>query len=389
MNCRVLVAPLFACLFVGALTQTVFSDEDKSGNVEQLLFMDIPSVVVASRKEQRVTEAPASVEVITAEQIKQSGATSIPEALRFVCGINLQTTNSRNAFVNVRGFHETETTILAMIDGRPIQWDVYNEILWSQQAIGIDEIERIEVVKGAGSSLYGANAYTGMVNIITKTPEQINGTEVDITGGSPRLLDTSIMTGYNGKKVDYKASVGFSSQDDYVDSRNRDDGQVSRGNALIEYKIADDSKFSVSGGRSYTLNDKFSGGANLGIGINPYGDTNDYAQVAYTLGNLKIRSYFKESLMDIFFTTTGLWNFRTMSSDTELQHSVNIADKHSLVYGISYRDTELKQDEITTSDNTQSSYAAFIEDQYKATDKINLRPASWAVSSGIHFPPLP
>lgn len=201
--------------FNGILPATSGANIGNVENAEQLYFMEIPSVLVASRREQSVTDAPTSVEVITADEIKQCGAASIPEALRMLTGISLMTINSRNAFVNIRGFNEgggTDEYILAMIDGRTINWDVYNVALWDEQAIGLDEIERIEVVKGPGSSLYGANAYAGVINIITKTPEQINGTRVNVAFGTPRLSDTSIMHGWSGEKVDYKVSASLTAR---------------------------------------------------------------------------------------------------------------------------------------------------------------------------------
>ena len=374
---RINIIVLFACFCIGFLNVPSFGDSGNAGSIEELLFMEIPSIVAASRREQSVTEAPASVEVISADEIKQCGATSIPEVLRMVAGVGLITTNSRNSLISIRGFHEAALPgvgdILAMIDGRPIEWDIYNIELWGQQTISLDEIERIEIIKGPGSSLYGANAYSGVINIITKTPEQLDGTEVNVIGGAPRLFDTSVIHGYSGKKVDYKVSAGFNSQDEYVNSPNKDAGQVSKGNALIKYKISEDSALSLSGGRAYTLNDKFSDGPVFGIGTNVIGVTNDYAQLDYTAGNLHIRSYFKESIMNVQFPANNTpWNFRTMSNDTELQDSFNIHDKHSLVWGISYRNILLKQDEITSSDNTQDSYAIFAEDQYTATDKLKI-----------------
>jgi iron complex outermembrane receptor protein len=373
---RISVSMLFACFCIGLLNVPSFGDGGKAGNVEELLFMEIPSVLAASRREQSVTDAPASVEVITAEEIKQCGATTIPEALRMLTGINLITVNSRNSIVNVRGFSEQQganETVLAMIDGRPMTWDVYDIVLWDRQSVSLDEIERIEVVKGPGSSLYGANAYAGIINIITKTPEQINGTQVNIQGGSPKLWNTSVITGGTGKKVDYKLSAAFSSQDEYKDTAVNNAGQISMANALVDYKFSDDSKLSFSAGRSYALDDKNSFGSTLGIGVNPTGDTNDYSQVSYTLGNLSIRSCLKDSYMNILFpVSSSPWYFRVTSNDTELQHSINIQEKHTLVWGITSKTIEMKQSEITTGDIYQAIWAVFAEDQFKATDKLSV-----------------
>jgi iron complex outermembrane recepter protein len=378
----VTVLILLACYAILPVTSGA-DDSRRPQSSDELLFLEIPSVIAASRREQLATEAPASVEVINADEIKQCGATSILQALSMLPGISLMNINCRNAFVNIRGFSEgggINNYVLVMIDGRPIEWDVYNVVLWDQQTIGLDEIERIEVVKGPGSSLYGANAYSGVINIITKTPEQINGTEVNAAFGTPRLSETSVIHGWTGNKVDYKISAGFSSEDEYYDTPSNhasempsnNAGQVSRVNALIEYKLTDDSKLSFSAGRSYALNDKLSVGAHLGTGYNPMGDTNDYEQVAYKSGSFSIHSVFKNSDMSIIFPSYSPWEFKATSNDTELQDTLFIKGKHSIVWGITSRTIQMKPSVITASDINESLWGVFAEDQYKASDKLDV-----------------
>ena len=166
--------------------------------------------------------------------------------------------------------------------------------------------------------------------------------------GTPRLSETSIIHGWPGNKVDYKVSVGFSSQDEYNGASINNAGQVSRGNALIEYKLADDSKLSFSAGRSYALDDKIQLRLDLGMGINPAGDTNDYARLAYTTGNLSIHSCFKDSVYEHYIPGHSRYvAFQDNEHDTELQDTVTIQEKHSLVWGITSETMQMKQSEIT------------------------------------------
>ncbi|MCB4792818.1 MAG: TonB-dependent receptor [Elusimicrobia bacterium] len=367
-----LIASLVCACFC-FVPQVSYGDSEEQGG-EQLFFMEIPSVIAASRREQPVTEAPASVEVVTAQEIRDSGATNIPEAIRMVAGIDLTSISSRNRFVFIRGFHEGNNNfLLVMIDGRSIDWDVYNVVLWDQQQIGLDEIERIEIINGPGSSLYGANAYSGIINIITKTPEQINGTNINVRGGTPSLFNTSIIHGKTTQKVDYKVSAGFDKLDEWKDTPLKDAGQVSRANALVDYKISEKSKLSFSAGRAYGLNQKFFGGENVGVGVNPSGYNNDYAQAAYTLGTLSIRSYVKNADMSIKFPVmSDVWYFKTTNFDVELQHSFEIGNTHSLVWGLDYRNLGMQKNEIVSSDHAQDIYGVFAEDQYQMTDQLKL-----------------
>jgi len=154
---------------------------------DMMLFQDIPSVFGASKYEQKVTEAPSSVSIITASEIRQYGYRTLADILKSVRSFYI--TNDRNySYVGVRGFGrpgDYNSRILLLIDGHRTNDNIYNQALVGTEAlIDIDIIDRIEVIRGPGSSLYGSNAFFAVINIITKRGRDLKGAEVSGEAGS-------------------------------------------------------------------------------------------------------------------------------------------------------------------------------------------------------------
>jgi len=130
------------------------------------------TVTTASKKAQSVDEAPAAVTVITKEDLMFYGADNLGEALRLVPGMEIIQGSDANYEISVRGFsrtgYSTSNKVLWLVDGRSVYYDGLGGFRMESCPIAIEDIERIEVIRGSGSALYGANAYSGIVNIITK-----------------------------------------------------------------------------------------------------------------------------------------------------------------------------------------------------------------------------
>jgi len=154
---------------------------------ETMLFQEIPSVFGASKYEQKVTEAPSSVSIVTAEEIKKNGYRTIADILRSVRSFYV--TSDRNySYVGVRGFGrpgDYNSRILLLIDGHRTNDNVYDQALVGTEAlIDVDIIDRIEVIRGPGSSLYGSNAFFAVVNVVTKRGRDLKGVELSGDAGS-------------------------------------------------------------------------------------------------------------------------------------------------------------------------------------------------------------
>ena len=130
-----------------------------------------------SRQESTVGRSPAAVFVITPEMIRRSGATNVPELLRMVPGVEVAHINSHGWAITARGFNlALASKLLVQIDGRAVYTQVFNGVFWDDQDVVLQDIERIEVIRGPGATVWGANAVNGIINIITKHADATQGT---------------------------------------------------------------------------------------------------------------------------------------------------------------------------------------------------------------------
>jgi len=162
-----------------------------------------------SRYGQPLLEAPATVSVITAEDIRMSGATNIPDVLRRMVGVDVMQLSAAQPDLSIRGFNRAlANKVLVLVDGRSVYQDILATPMWSTIPVLLEEIERIEVVRGPASAVYGANAVTGVVNIITRTPGT-GGNIVHLEGGSPgHARGSVVMSGRSGESAT-RLSAGF------------------------------------------------------------------------------------------------------------------------------------------------------------------------------------
>jgi outer membrane receptor for ferrienterochelin and colicins len=156
-------------------------------SLEDLMSLRVERVVSASKYEQKVTQAPASVTIVTAEEIRQFGYRTLTDILRSVPG--LYVTYDRDfSFLGFRGFNrpsDANSRVLLLVDGHRVNDDFYSAALVGREFIlDVDVIERVEVIRGPSSSIYGSSAFLGVINVITKKGEAIAGTEVAAVGGS-------------------------------------------------------------------------------------------------------------------------------------------------------------------------------------------------------------
>ena len=187
-------------------------------------------VVTASRVEQLLVNAPAAVSVITTQTIQNSPAINVGDLLRAVPGVNVTQVSARDFNVNTRGASSTlATSQLALVDGRSIYLDFYGMVMWDFVPSSPQEIKQIEVIRGPASAVWGANAMSGVVNIITKSPRELaaeRSTTITIGvggfGRSAQGVDRSAGSLFyvNGSRAEavndrwaFKLSAGYFTQD--------------------------------------------------------------------------------------------------------------------------------------------------------------------------------
>lgn len=142
-------------------------------------------VTTASKKPERLWKVPAAIHVITQDDTQRSGATSIPEVLRLAPGLAVARLDSDRWSVSIRGFGSVlNNKLLVLIDGRSVYTPLYAGVYWQVQATPLEDIDRIEVIRGPGGAICGANAVNAVINIITKSSKDTHGTLVTTGGGN-------------------------------------------------------------------------------------------------------------------------------------------------------------------------------------------------------------
>ncbi len=168
------------------------------------------SVVTASKGAQSPLDAPNSTSIITEQDIRLSGLVQIPDLLRRLAGVDVMETTNSQSEVSLRGFNQAlSNKIIVLINGRSTFVDLIGSTFWATLPIGVEDIDRIEVVRGPGSALYGADAFNGVINIITKAPGADNKTGFNIVYGDHNLAHGSMYTSGREKEIAYRLSAGF------------------------------------------------------------------------------------------------------------------------------------------------------------------------------------
>jgi iron complex outermembrane recepter protein len=155
----------------------------KSLSLEELGNIEVTTV---TKQPEEVWETPAAVFVVTHDDIRRSGATTIPEILRLVPGVEVARSQSGAWAVGIRGFNSGfSKDLLVLIDGRSVYTPLFEGVYWDVQDLALDDIDRIEVIRGPGGTIWGANAVNGVINIITRKAADTQGAEADLAAGGP------------------------------------------------------------------------------------------------------------------------------------------------------------------------------------------------------------
>ena len=150
-------------------------------SLEQLSNIVVTSV---SRRDEPLSGAAASIYVITAEDIRRSGAASLPEALRLAPNLQVAQADASQYAISARGFNSTiANKLLVLIDGRTVYTPLFSGTFWEVQDVMLEDVERIEVISGPGATLWGANAVNGVINVITRPAAETQGSLASARAG--------------------------------------------------------------------------------------------------------------------------------------------------------------------------------------------------------------
>jgi len=209
-------------------------------------------VTSVARKDSTVAHTPAAVYVITSEDIRRSTATSIPELLRMVPGINVARINNSQWAVSARGFNNRfSNKLLVLMDGRSVYSSLYSGVYWEVQDTVLEDIERIEVIRGPGATIWGANAVNGVINIITRKASDTHGGLVVAAAGQHENVSVAARYGGRaGSNLDYRVWVkGFrrSSLPNERSQSSTDGWNADRGGFRADWTVSKTDTVTVQG----------------------------------------------------------------------------------------------------------------------------------------------
>ena len=187
---------------------TAFAQSPDNGKLADLF--NEPVTTSATGRPQLVSEAPANMEIITQDDIRRSGATTIPDALEFLTGVYVRRYGLLSADVGIRGYDQPyNPRLLVLVNGREVYEQAYGDVPWAEIPVQLEEIRQIEVIKGPNSALYGFNAVSGVINIITYDPLTDRVNAATIRGGTQHYLSGSAVgTGQIGDVAGVRLSAG-------------------------------------------------------------------------------------------------------------------------------------------------------------------------------------
>jgi iron complex outermembrane recepter protein len=364
----------------------------KGLSIEELLQTEVTSV---SKKTEHLFNAAAAVSVITQEDLRRAGVDSIPEALRLVPGLMVADIDSSRRAIGSRGFNDYfANKLLVLIDGRSMYTPLYSGVFWNMLDTVIEDIDRIEVIRGPGATVWGANAVNGVINIITKDSANTQGGLISaIAGTSEQPL---VSTRYGGKiddKTTYRVyAKGF--QRDSYEKPNGDDANDSWENVRTGFRAdsryTDKDTFSLQG-------EVFDGKMDASIFLSEF-LTQPYPSIfegTETSRGGHLLSTWNHSFSDTSSTDVQIYYDRSERDqviareerdtiDFEFKHHWDPASVHDIVWGAGYRYTS---DDITNTYSTSFYPASRSSDLWSifVQDDINLLPDTAWLTVGSKF----
>ncbi len=351
------------------------------GNIalEDVLFEEIPMVVLPTRMEQPITQAPAAISVITASEIAHSGYMDIWDLLRSQPGVDVFQLSNNTVGVAIRGFNDKYSNkVQVLMDGRSIFSPYTQGVWWRDQPILLEDIERIEIMRGPNSVLYGFNAFDGVINIITKDAKNTKGVLAKTTFGTHSTQQYLGRFGDSIGNFDYRLSYARDNSLGFGNDSGKDYLDAQRMNSL-NFRSR------------YTFNDnvnlEFLTGGKFGDrGLAP----NNTGSDGVTQNSFQTLRYNQKLSEDSAFFVQAyhtLWGERIFPAsgvlpnggeakynqfDLEFQHNFKVGDRNSIVWGGNYRRNEARAFNMTdpTENHTDNIYRTFIQDAIKITDKL-------------------
>jgi len=349
-------------------------------SMEDLMNLQVTSV---SKHTQKVADAAAAIFVITQEDIRRSGATSIPEALRLVPGLEVARIDQNKWAIGSRGFNgRFDNKLLVLIDGRSVYTPLFSGVYWNVEDVMLEDVDRIEVIRGPGATLWGANAVDGVINVITKKAKSTQSAVVTAGAGTEERAAGGVR--YGGKLGDNTYYRAYTKYFDwgpsaYPSGMTAHDGwDALRGGFRADWTPAGANSLTLQGDIYRTRFDETLTVASLSA---PYSNTfpNDGK---YSGGNILGRwnhaSEGSSMSLQMYYDNTTITDHSLFGDhqnilDIDFQHGFHVGDSQQFVWGVGYRSIRDKNDASFTvslqpNQVTLNQFSTFIQDEISLAD---------------------
>ncbi|WP_419835996.1 TonB-dependent receptor plug domain-containing protein [Endozoicomonas atrinae] len=352
------------------------NEELLSLSLEEVMTLEVTSV---SRKKQRLMDSAAAVYVVTQEDIRRSGAKTIPDALRMVPGVQVAQMNSNTWSISARGFNYVfANKLLVMMDGRTLYTPEYSGVNWDVQDTLMEDIDRIEVIRGPGAALWGANAVNGIINIITKSANETQGSLLTLGAGTAeRFYGSYRYGGHLSEEAHYRAFFKSFKRDGFLNSDGSDaadDWYINRAGFRAEWQKSEDDFLSVDAavfdGQVQPPLNIFDSNQSAKV---PFNDKTKEQKGGHITGSWKRKTSDKGD-----FTLKGYYDryentdYRIAAArdtiDIETQHRFQLTEQQEIIWGVGYRSSWYKLKDmnfvvVNEEKPIERLYSAFIQDE--------------------------
>lgn len=306
------------------------------GSLADMTLEQLANVVVTtvSGRAQPLSQAAASIYVISAQDIRRSGATSLPEALRLAPNLQVARVDANQYAISARGFNNVlANKLLVLIDGRTVYSPLFSGVFWEAQDVMLEDIERIEVISGPGATIWGANAVNGVINVVTRSAAETQGTLVTAGTGTN---DRQVAARYGGALDDGHFRI-------YAKAVRRDPTDLPNGTAVRDQADMRQAGFRSDWARSrdrLTLQGDFYNGETDQVpGARDYNGYNVLARWTRALdegAEFRLQAYLDSTYRN---QPLGASTFtdKLTTYDVEAQHSLARAGRHRLLWGFGVR----------------------------------------------------
>ncbi|MEO8125548.1 MAG: TonB-dependent receptor [Bryobacteraceae bacterium] len=375
---------LMAGATVAGLAQTNNPSDLTQMNLEDLMNVKVTSV---SKREQKLSRTAAAIFVISQEDIRRSGATNIPDLLRMAPGVNVERINANAWAISIRGFNQHYSNkVLVLIDGRSVYSPIFSGVSWDQLDMPLEDIERIEVIRGPGGTIWGANAVNGVISILTKSSKDTQGGMLTAAGGSQlRGLGQIRYGGKAGRDGTFRAfakifDVGNSASAD--GSPADDSWQRGRAGFRFDWEHANRDAVVLEGDLFANEENQTSRNGNIPTPFDILSHTeldaaggSMLARWTHTLAGgsqTSVQAYYDTYRRTDFGIPATLRLF-----DLDFQHHVTAGDRHDIVWGLSYRVGRSSfapgyAIRFSSYSRTDNLFSGFLQDEIRLSDAVSL-----------------